>query len=196
MLCENSRVRIKGSAAVGTVVEFEPGSDTCMVELDSSWGEHGAYDPFEVGLSEIDELVEAVGPERRELCEQFDFINLYASVSLCIGRYYHLTAEKTDNGYRVFVANCSKQEGAPVLLEGEDAARFRSEVHKMGADRWIEPFYSKDWIIKDGYGWDMEVFAGNRYFTCSGSNVTPPELLDFVDYVASLGLLRIDVFDE
>ena len=196
MLCEDSRVRIKESMVVGTVVEFEQGSDRCVVELDSSWGEHGAYDPFEVELSEIDELVEAVGPERRELCERFDFIRLDASVSLYIDRRYHLTAEKTGDGYRVFVANCFKEEGTPVLLEGEDAARFRSEVCKMGADRWTEPFEPKGCIVHDGYGWDMEVFAGNRYFTCSGSNVTPSELLDFVDYIASLGLLRIDVFNE
>lgn len=193
---EDSKVRLKGTGLIGTIIDFEPGSDHCMVDPDLWSATEGPAGPFEVDLSDIEELIEVNDSDRREVCEAFDLIKLDARVEIRLDKYYQLVIEQENDGYRVQVARFFDQEGGEgLLLEGGDAEKLHAEIGKMKSYRWIEPFEPKGYLVLDGYSWDMEVYSGNRYYSCVGNNATPQELLDFVDYVASLGLPMVDVFD-
>lgn len=140
--------------------------------------------------------------KRCEIFDDFDAIELRAAAYLSIGRtgYYHI--EKTDQVYLVqhrFGYEWGDEDTETpfsVALEGEDAAHLRSALDKLPAYRWTKEFHPKDVMVCDGYYWEMSFRKGDDYFQAYGDNAAPQELIDFYEYVVSLGLPRLDEFDE
>ena len=179
-----SSVRVKGSTVIGTVSDFEPGNSYCMVDPDFKWGGLGPNFPFEANLPEIDELVEVSGPERHELCSDFDLMRFDMHSFPFHASCLQLLIERVENGFSISMSSLFSEERLKrFLLEGEDASRLKAEIGKMKAFRWVEPFKLSG---VDGHSWALEFYFGNRLFSCSGHNSEPEELTDFIDYVAGL----------
>lgn len=141
--------------------------------------------------------------KRREIFDDFDAIELSAAAYLrdrWKEPYYHI--EKADQGYLVQY-RLGRGWGAEdieipfsIALEGDDAPRLRSALNKLPAYQWTKEFHPKDVMVCDGYYWEMNFRKGDDYFQAYGDNAAPRELIDFYEYIVSLGLPRLDELDE
>lgn len=138
--------------------------------------------------------------QRREIFEDFDRIELRARPELVFSlREGYLLIEKIDQGYLVQYCTGwedSKEIEVSIALEGNDAARLRSELDKTKAYQWTREFRPLDYQVLDGYDWTMDFYKGDSYFQTCGGNAAPQELLDFYEYIVSLGLPRLESLDE
>ncbi len=147
--------------------------------------------------------------KRREIFDDFDAIELSAAAYLYDRwkePYYHI--EKADQGYLVqyrlgYKWNAESKWNAEnieipfsIALEGDDAARLRSALDRLPAYQWTKEFHPKDVMVCDGCYWEMNFRKGDDYFQAYGDNAAPQELIDFYEYVVSLGLPRLDECDE
>lgn len=82
MFKEHGCVRVKATGMYGTIVDWRSGSDHCEVELDG-WQRNALPDEEDLllrtfSLSDLDELVEVSGAERKAVFETFDTLVISA----------------------------------------------------------------------------------------------------------------------
>lgn len=192
---EHGRVKIKATGMYGTIVDWYSGSDHCEVELDG-WPRNALPDEDDLllrtfSLSDLDELVEVSGAERKAVFENFDTLVISAYQQRAFLMSPVVVIRRAGNGVRVGVHSWHFSRGFETkeipLIESADAAKLLSAIFATHAERWVERF-GPDYCVLDGYSWTMSVYAGNRYFECDGDNYAPDELVDLLDAIHEVGL--------
>lgn len=203
MLKEHGRVRAKATGMYGTIVDWRSGSDHCAVELDG-WQRNALPDEDDLllrtfSLSDLDELVEVSGAERKAVFENFDTLVISAYQQRAFLMSPVVVIRRAGNGVRVGVHSWHFSRGFETkeipLIESADASKLLSAIFATHADRWVERF-EPDYGVLDGYSWTMGVYAGNRYFECGGDNYAPDELVDLLYAIHEVGLPLIWNNDE
>lgn len=194
MLKEHGRVRVKATGLYGTIVDWHSGSDHCEVELDG-WQRNALPDEEDLllrtfSLSDLDELVEVSGAERKAVFESFDMlvVSAYQQRAFLISPVVVIRREgdavRASVNSRHFSRGFETKEVS--LVESADVSKLLSVVFATHADRWTERFANYD--VLDGCSWTMSVYAGNRYFECDGDNYAPDELVDLLYAIHEVGL--------
>lgn len=135
--------------------------------------------------------------KRREILEGFDRIE-FATLDAWMVPRACLAISKTETGY---LLQCSRplsgqEDGPSVELTGIEAECLRIEVGKLQAHEWGKGFWPPpDMMVLDGYSWTMDFFKDGDFFHAEGDNAAPQELFAFHDFIASLGLPRMEALD-
>lgn len=195
MLKEYGRVRVKSTGLYGAIVEWKSGSDHCEIELD--WWQQGTrVDEGDLllrtfSLSDLDELVEAQGAERKVVFREFDTLVIsFRNQRLFFGSPI-VVIRREQRGVQVSVRNWSFDNGFQTkgiaTDEGASSNKLLSAVFATHADRWVNRF-KPDFGVLDGYSWTMDVYSSNCYFECEGDNFMPDELVRLLCAVRETGL--------
>lgn len=191
MFKEYGRVRVRDTGMYGTIVDWKQGNPGCEVELDG-WQHDGQIDgdrqfPYSFAITDLEELVEVSDSQRKALFDEFDILMLSSFCWINSPRAPIVVIKRNDDGLEVSVQNWTYELNETRMVEDGEAAKLLSAVFAMHADTWVDPF-TPDFKVLDGYSWSLDVYAGNRYFSCSGENVVPNELVDLFYAVADIGL--------
>lgn len=200
MFKERGRVKVKATGMYGTIIDWRFGSDRCEVELDG-WQRNALPDEEDLllrtfSLSDLDELVEVSGAERKAVFESFDTLVISAYQQRAFLRSPVVVIRREGDVVRASVNGRHFSRGFESrgfetkevsIVESADVSKLLSAIFATHADRWVERF-EPDYGVLDGYSWTMSVYAGNRYFECDGGNYAPDELVDLLYAVHEVGL--------
>lgn len=156
---------------------------------DGAWCQFGFPEPEreEYLASQAERPTEAGPADRRALLEGFEFLVLVSHSFFGMGGRPVIVIWRRGGSVDVAVwsADCTFDQRR--TLEGTAAEKLLSAVLATHADTWTEPFEPEEPVL-DGYGWDMTVYSGSRYFMCCGDNAAPRELVELLRAVADAGL--------
>lgn len=201
---EDVRVRVLTTGEYGTVAEYSPAESCCLVELDSwqfgrrredkdrddeKWYNFAFDQPErrDYPTAQVEKLVEVGPADRRAVLEGFEALALVSTAFFDHPDRPIVVIRRTGDGLDVVVRSHDCKVYGRRTLRGADAKTLVSAVLATHADEWTETF-EPECCVLDGYGWDMTVYSGNRYFRCDGSNAAPRELADLLYAVADAGL--------
>ncbi|MBQ3302444.1 MAG: hypothetical protein IJH04_09945 [Eggerthellaceae bacterium] len=191
MLKEFGRVRVSETGMYGTIVDWRSSDDYCEVELDG-WQHEGQIDgdrqlPYSFAISDLEELIEVGQDERKAVFDSFDTTVISSTCFMAMTRAPTIVIRRNGNSVKLIVQSWDYETDERKILDTAEASKLLSAVFAMHADRWTEPFWPEHGVL-DGYSWTIDVYSGNRYFTCEGMNAVPGELVDLLYAVADAGL--------
>lgn len=152
-----------------------------------TWYQFGFPEREEYLASQAERPTEVGPADRRMLLEGFDFLTLVSHSFFRIGERPVVVIWKRNGAVDVIVRSADCTVDQRRTLKGAAAEKLLSAVLATHADTWTEPFEPDDPVL-DGYGWDMTVYAGSRYFDCCGDNAVPREMAELLRAVADAGL--------
>lgn len=191
MLREFGRVRVNATGMYGTIVDWRSSDNHCEVELDG-WQHEGQIDgdrqlPYSFAISDLEELIEVGQDERKAVFDSFDTMVISSTCFMEMTRAPTIVIRRNGNSVKLIVQSWDYETDERRELDTTEVSKLLSAAFAMHADRWTEPFWPEHGVL-DGYSWTMDVYSGNRYFTCEGMNAVPGELVDLLYTVADAGL--------
>lgn len=197
MIKKGTRVRVKGTDIAGRVKSIDQEAGVCRLDMDYDLVDLSPDSEREFALSALIELRKVRGTRRLEILSDFDLIHFAAQYVRRLGEP-HLLIRKTEAGYSLQYERPWRKGGAEahVVLEGHDTERLLAEVGKLKAHEWGKGFWPPPdtWVL-DGESWAMDFFKDGDFFHAEGDNAAPQELFAFHDFIASLGLPRMEALD-
>ncbi len=189
MLKEGCLVRINNTEEIGTIAQYNLGNPTCWVQIETSdcfaWDfDSSGPDLDEFNITDLTELVEVKGDERKLIVENFETI-IFCSCNPLDPNYLMVLVIR-DRGNEIAVNLFSKIE-TQIVLTGKRAKLVRGYIAK--AKLW---FWKKEPVrygqIFDGYSWSMKIISDNRWFLAYGEQNEPLWLRRVFELFAENGL--------
>ena len=187
MLNEGILVRVIATGEVGEVVGWEPGGSRCLVRVLPVFLNGGEPDARELKIDDLEALTEADTASRKRVCDGVELAVFDTTCFSNLNGWMSLAFRFLDDGVLVRASDMLDGKGCEMFLQGDDARCLRSAFMEMKSYAWTEEF-APPWPVLDGYGWRLSVYSGSAWYSCSGSNAEPEELVSFFDCLAGLGL--------